>query len=62
MSSPAATVEPVTIVVHAHRTARLLGMTGWAAIDTDGSAVWRNPITNTAERLPAGAFGTIERR
>jgi hypothetical protein len=54
-------VEPVTIIVHAHRQ-NLLGYTGWAAIDTDGSAVWRNPRTNQAERLPAGTFGILNRR
>lgn len=61
MSSAPATVTPVEIILHAHPSI-LPGMTGWAAIDTDGTAVWRNPRTNSAERLPVGTFGTMTRR
>ena len=52
-------VDPIDLIVHRHGVARLVGMTGLGALDGDGSAVWRNPITQRAERLPAGSFGIL---
>jgi hypothetical protein len=54
-------VTPIDLIVHRHGMARLAGMTSIGALDLDGSAVWRNPITNRAERLPADTFGILTR-
>jgi hypothetical protein len=58
MTSPTA-VQPADVIITQHHMPKLLHLTTLVALDGD-SAVWRNPISGLAERLPAGSFSVLE--